>query len=493
MSTDMEQKNHTLKSLLQAVKPLQVQSSTDIVINEIVFDSRKAGPNKVFVAVKGVQVDGHQFIPQALQAGISALVVETMPENVPDQVTVVQVANSAQALGLLASAFYEYPSQQLSLVGVTGTNGKTTTVTLLYDLFSGLGYKCGLLSTVENRIAGQVIASTHTTPDAVAINALLAQMVEAECEYAFMEVSSHAVDQGRIAGLDFKGAIFTNITHDHLDYHLTFDNYIRAKKGFFDQLSKQAFALVNIDDKRGMVMTQNTAASINRYSLRQMAEFRARIIENSLTGLHLDIDNQDFYGRLIGEFNAYNLLAVYATAVLLDQDKVEVLTQLSQLKAAEGRFDYVMDQKRQVTAIVDYAHTPDALEKVLETIQALRKGDSKVITVVGCGGDRDRTKRPTMAKVACQHSDQVILTSDNPRSEEPEAIIREMETGIPAAARKQVLSITDRKEAIRTACRLAQTGDVVLVAGKGHEKYQEIKGVKHPFDDKEILKEEFSH
>lgn len=493
MSTDMEQKNHTLKSLLQAVKPLQVQGSTDIVINEIVFDSRKAGPNKVFVAVKGVQVDGHQFIPQALQAGISALVVETMPENVPDQVTVVQVANSARALGLLASAFYEHPSQQLSLVGVTGTNGKTTTVTLLYDLFSGLGYKCGLLSTVENRIAGQVIASTHTTPDAVAINALLAQMVEAECEYAFMEVSSHAVDQGRIAGLDFKGAIFTNITHDHLDYHLTFDNYIRAKKGFFDQLSKQAFALVNIDDKRGMVMTQNTAASVNRYSLRQMAEFRARIIENSLSGLHLDIDNQDFYGRLIGEFNAYNLLAVYATAVLLDQDKVEVLTQLSRLKAAEGRFDYVLDQKRQVTAIVDYAHTPDALEKVLETIQALRKGDSKVLTVVGCGGDRDRTKRPTMAKVACQYSDQVILTSDNPRSEEPEAIIREMETGIPAAARKQVLSITDRKEAIRTACRLAQTGDVVLVAGKGHEKYQEIKGVKHPFDDKEILKEEFSH
>jgi len=493
MSTDMEKTNHTLKSLLQAVKPLRVLGSTDTEINEIVFDSRKAGPNKVFVAVKGVQVDGHQFIPQALQAGINALVVETIPENVPDQVTVVQVANSARALGLLASALYEHPSQQLTLVGVTGTNGKTTTVTLLCDLFSGLGYKCGLLSTVENRIAGQVIASTHTTPDAVAINALLAQMVEAECEYAFMEVSSHAVDQGRIAGLDFKGAIFTNITHDHLDYHLTFDNYIRAKKGFFDQLSKQAFALVNIDDKRGMVMTQNTAASINRYSLRQMAEFRARIIENSLTGLHLDIDNQDFYGRLIGEFNAYNLLAVYATAVLLDQDKVEVLTQLSRLKAAEGRFDYVMDQKRQITAIVDYAHTPDALEKVLETIQALRKGDSKVLTVVGCGGDRDRTKRPTMAKVACQYSDQVILTSDNPRSEEPEAIIREMETGIPAAARKQVLSITDRKEAIRTACRLAQNGDVVLVAGKGHEKYQEIKGVKHPFDDKEILKEEFSH
>lgn len=493
MNTDMEQTKHTLKSLLQAVKPLQVLGSTDIEINEIVFDSRKAGPNKVFVAVKGVQTDGHQFIPQALQAGINALVVETIPENVPDQVTVVQVANSARALGLLASAFYEHPSQQLTLVGVTGTNGKTTTVTLLYDLFSGLGYKCGLLSTVENRIAGQVIASTHTTPDAVAINALLAQMVEAECDYAFMEVSSHAVDQGRIVGLDFKGAIFTNITHDHLDYHLTFDNYIRAKKGFFDQLSKQAFALINIDDKRGMVMTQNTAASVNRYSLRQMAEFRARIIENSLTGLHLDIDNQDFYGRLIGEFNAYNLLAVYATAVLLDQDKVEVLTQLSRLKAAEGRFDYVLDQKRQVTAIVDYAHTPDALEKVLETIQALRKGDSKVITVVGCGGDRDRTKRPTMAKVACQYSDQVILTSDNPRSEEPEAIIREMETGIPAEARKQVLSITDRKEAIRTACRLAQTGDVVLVAGKGHEKYQEIKGVKHPFDDKEILKEEFSH
>lgn len=493
MKEDMEQPSKTLKSLLQGLKPLQILGSTDIAIEELIFDSRKAGPGKLFVAVKGVQVDGHQFIPQVVQANTSALIVETIPENVPDQVTIVQVASSAQALGFLSSAFYEHPSRQLSLVGVTGTNGKTTTVTLLYDLFSGLGFKCGLLSTVENRIAGQVVASTHTTPDAVAINALLAQMVEAGCEYAFMEVSSHAVDQGRIAGLDFKGAIFTNITHDHLDYHKTFDNYIRAKKGFFDQLSKQAFALVNVDDKRGMVMTQNTAAMVYRYSLRQMAEFRARIIENSLTGLHLDIDNQEFYGRLIGEFNAYNLLAVYATAILLEQDKVDTLTQLSQLKAAEGRFDYVLDAKRNVTAIVDYAHTPDALEKVLETIQALRKADSKVLTVVGCGGDRDRTKRPTMAKVACQYSDQVILTSDNPRSEEPEAIIREMEAGVPAEARRQVLSITDRKEAIRTACRLAQSGDVVLVAGKGHEKYQEIKGVKHPFDDKEILNEEFSH
>lgn len=492
MKEDMHQTGKTLKSLLQGLKTLQILGSTDIAIEEVIFDSRKAGSGKLFVAVKGVQVDGHQFIPQVLQANTRALIVETIPENVPDQVTIVQVANSAQALGFLASAFYEHPSHQLNLVGVTGTNGKTTTVTLLYDLFSGLGFKCGLLSTVENRIAGQVIASTHTTPDAVAINALLAQMVEAGCEYAFMEVSSHAVDQGRIAGLDFKVAIFTNITHDHLDYHKTFDNYIRAKKGFFDQLSKKAFALINVDDKRGMVMTQNTAATVYRYSLRQMAEFRARIIENSLTGLHLDIDNQDFYGRLIGEFNAYNLLAVYATAILLEQDKVDTLTQLSQLKAAEGRFDYVLDAKRKVTAIVDYAHTPDALEKVLETIQALRKADSKVLTVVGCGGDRDRTKRPTMAKVACQYSDQVILTSDNPRSEEPEAIIREMEVGVPAEARRQVLSITDRKEAIRTACRLAQSGDVVLVAGKGHEKYQEIKGVKHPFDDKEILNEEFS-
>lgn len=492
MKADMEQPSKTLKSLLQGLKPLQILGSTDIAIEELIFDSRKAGPGKLFVAVKGVQVDGHQFIPQVIQANTRALIVETIPENVPDQVSIVQVANSAQALGFLSSAFYEHPSHQLNLVGVTGTNGKTTTVTLLYDLFSGLGFKCGLLSTVENRIAGQVIASTHTTPDAVAINALLAQMVEAGCEYAFMEVSSHAVDQGRVAGLDFKGGIFTNITHDHLDYHKTFDQYIRAKKGFFDQLSKKAFALVNVDDKRGMVMTQNTAATVYRYSLRQMAEFRARIIENSLTGLHLDIDNQEFYGRLIGEFNAYNLLAVYATAVLLEQDKVDTLTQLSQLKAAEGRFDYVLDAKRKVTAIVDYAHTPDALEKVLETIQALRKADSKVLTVVGCGGDRDRTKRPTMAKVACQYSDQVILTSDNPRSEEPEAIIREMEAGVPAEARRQVLSITDRKEAIRTACRLAQSGDVVLVAGKGHEKYQEIKGVKHPFDDKEILNEEFS-
>ncbi len=487
----MQENHKTLAELIPDLSAKVLQGNTDIALSEIVFDSRKAGPGKVFVAVKGVQADGHQYIPQAIAAGCPAIVAEYFDKPIEQNVALVQVSNSAEALGQMASAFYGRPSQQMQLVGVTGTNGKTTTATLLYDLFTALGYKCGLLSTVENRIAGRVVTATHTTPDAIAINALLAEMVDAGCEFAFMEVSSHAVDQRRIAGLKFKVAIFTNITHDHLDYHKTFDNYIKAKKGFFDALAKDAFALVNVDDKRGMVMVQNTAAKVYRYSLRHLSEFRARILENTLQGLHLEIDREDFFGRLIGEFNAYNLLAVYGTAVLLEEDKTEVLTQLSRLQSAEGRFDYVSDAKRKVTAIVDYAHTPDALEKVLETISALKSKQARIITVVGCGGDRDKTKRPEMARMACKFSDQVVLTSDNPRSEEPEAIIKDMEAGLSAQDQPKVLSITERRSAIKTACRLAQSGDVVLVAGKGHEKYQEIKGVKHPFDDKEVLKEEF--
>jgi UDP-N-acetylmuramoyl-L-alanyl-D-glutamate--2,6-diaminopimelate ligase len=481
-----------LKALLKGIEIRQLQGSLDVAIEDIVFDSRKAGPGKVFVAIVGVQSDGHDYIPQALAAGTPVLVVEKLPLELNDETVVIQVANSAKVLGQMAANFYDHPSKRLKLVGVTGTNGKTTTATLLFDLFTGLGYKCGLLSTIENRIGTTPVPSTHTTPDAVAIQSLLAEMVEQGCSHAFMEVSSHAVDQQRIAGLSFAGGIFSNITRDHLDYHKTFDNYIKAKKGFFDQLTPGAFALTNIDDKRGMVMVQNTGASIYRYSLHQMADFRAKILENTLTGLHLDLDGHDFYARLIGEFNAYNLLAVYATGVLLGEEKIEVLAKLSELRAAEGRFDYVVDAKQQITGIVDYAHTPDALEKVLSTIQSLRSGSARVLTVVGCGGDRDRGKRPEMAKIACNLSDQVILTSDNPRSEVPEAIIAEMETGIPEDAKRKVLSITDRREAIRTACRLAKTGDVILVAGKGHEKYQEIQGVKYPFDDKEILKAELS-
>jgi len=402
------------------------------------------------------------------------------------------VADSAAALGLITDHFYNHPSQQLQLVGVTGTNGKTTTVTLLYNLFQNLGYKCGLLSTVENKIGQRIIPSTHTTPDSVAINALLAEMVEAGCDYAFMEVSSHAVEQQRISGLHFAGGIFTNISHDHLDYHKTFDNYIKAKKGFFDKLPKTAFALTNVDDKRGEVMLQNTKAKIAKYSLQRMADYRAKILENSLLGLRLELDGADFHGRLIGEFNAYNLLAVYAAAILLKQEKSEVLQALSEVQTAEGRFDYIFNQAQQILGIVDYAHTPDALEKVLQTIRQLRKAGSKIITVVGCGGDRDKTKRPEMAKIACNLSDQAILTSDNPRTEQPEAILKDMEAGVPKEVEHKVLTIVDRKQAIKTASRIARNGDIILVAGKGHEKYQDINGVKHPFDDKEILKAEIS-
>ncbi|MEZ4990320.1 MAG: UDP-N-acetylmuramoyl-L-alanyl-D-glutamate--2,6-diaminopimelate ligase [Saprospiraceae bacterium] len=480
-----------LKELSKHLKLKAVAGDFDKTINSIVFDSRQVQAGSLFVAVRGTQTDGHQYIDKAVQQGAVAVIGEHTVGDIPSGVTFLEVDNSHRALGLVSAAFYGHPSRQLRLVGVTGTNGKTTMVNLLYQLFTDLGYRVGVLSTVGNRIGTQSLPATHTTPDAVSINALLADMVAAGCDYAFMEVSSHAVHQERIAGLEFAGGVFTNITHDHLDYHGTFKAYIEAKKAFFDTLPKSAFALVNVDDKRGRVMVQNTKARVHRFSLSGLAEFRARILENSITGLHLEIDGQEFYGRLVGAFNAYNLLAVYAVAVLLGQDRMEVLTALSNLTAAEGRMEYVFDEKSGVTAIVDYAHTPDALEKVLETLVELRKPGSRIITVVGCGGDRDRTKRPKMAHIAATLSNEVILTSDNPRSEDPMEILREMEKGIPAGSTKTVLTQVDRRMAIRTAIRLAKAGDIVLVAGKGHEKYQEIKGVKHPFDDKEILKEEF--
>ncbi len=474
-----------LNTLIENLPLKVVAGDTNANIRRLDFDSRKVQEGSLFVAVRGTQTDGHAYIDKAIEQGATAIIAEQLPAEPAKNVVWIESSDSAQMLGLLASRFYGEPSRKLQLVGVTGTNGKTTVVTLLHNLFSELGYRCGLLSTIRNKIGQEETVSTHTTPDAIAINALLAEMVDAGCTYAFMEVSSHAVHQKRIAGLHFKGGIFTNITHDHLDYHKTFQAYIEAKKGFFDGLGKDAFALINADDRRAEVMVQNCKAAVYRFGMKTMADFRARILENALSGLHLELDRQEFYSRLIGEFNAYNLLAIYGAAVLLGEKKLETLAALSKLSSAEGRFDYV--EGRQIIGIVDYAHTPDALEKVLSTIAQLRKGNGKVITVVGCGGDRDRTKRPEMAKIACRMSNQVILTSDNPRSEDPEAILAEMEAGVPEAFTAQVLRISDRKQAIKTACRLAQSGDIILVAGKGHEKYQEIKGVKHPFDDKEVL------
>jgi len=476
-----------LEEILNGIDIIKVIGSTELKINRIEFDSRKVVKGSLFVAVKGTQADGHEFVGKAIASGAAAILCERLPGQLDPNTTYVQVTDSAEALGWAASNFHGRPSEKLKLIGITGTNGKTTTATLLHDLFLGMGYKAGLISTIENKVNKHSIDSTHTTPDAESINLLIQQMVEAGCDYAFMEVSSHAVSQRRIAGLSFSGGVFTNITHEHLDYHKTFQAYIEAKKMFFDKLPSSAFALVNSDDRRGMVMLQNTKAKRYSFALRKPADFKVKILGNYMTGLHLELDGTDFYARLIGDFNAYNLVSVYAVATLLGQDKQEVLAQLSNLKAADGRFDYVQSGDLGVIGIVDYAHTPDALEKVLSTVHHLRKGGGNIITVVGCGGDRDRKKRPLMAKVACNYSDQVILTSDNPRSEDPEEIIKEMEMGIPPYALNKVLSITDRLQAIKTACKLAQKGDVILVAGKGHEKYQLIKGERHPFDDKQML------
>jgi UDP-N-acetylmuramoyl-L-alanyl-D-glutamate--2,6-diaminopimelate ligase len=462
--------------------------STNVAIMSISFDSRRIEKDSLFVAVKGTQSDGHAYINDVITKGAIAVLCEDLPEVLNDKITYIKVKDTTAALGIIAGNFYDNPSASVKLVGVTGTNGKTTTVTLLFSLFKKLGYKVGLLSTVKNQINNDVLPSTHTTPDAIQLNALLRQMVDKGCTHCFMEVSSHAVVQNRIAGIQFAGAVFTNITHDHLDYHKTFDEYIRAKKKFFDQLGNDAFALTNKDDANGEVMLQNTKALKRSYSLRSMADFRCKIVENQFSGLLLNIDNQEVWSKLIGSFNAYNLLAVYAAAVLLKEDKTNVLTTLSSLNSVEGRFQYIRTEDGRI-GIVDYAHTPDALMNVLKTIADIRTGNEQVITVVGCGGDRDAAKRPIMAKIACDLSNKVILTSDNPRSEDPDAILKEMQQGVDAVNKKKTISITDRAEAIKTACSYAKPGDIILVAGKGHEKYQEIKGVKHAFDDVLVLQE----
>lgn len=481
---------NSLKDIVKTVAVKQIAGNENITISEICFDSRKVTAGSLFVATRGTQTDGHKFIPMAIEKGAAAVVCEDVPENAPAGVTFVQVADASLALGYLASAYYDYPSSKMKLVGVTGTNGKTTTATLLYKMFRQLGFRAGLLSTVKYFVNEREIEATHTTPDALQINKLMAEMVAEGCEYCFMEVSSHSVVQHRIAGLQFSGGIFSNLTHDHLDFHKTFDEYLKAKQLFFTGLPQDAFALTNIDDRNGKIMVQNTKASVKTYSLRSMADFRCKILESHFDGTQLWMDGTEVWTNFIGEFNAYNLLAVYASAILLQQKKDDVLKILSTLTSVSGRFEYLRSNTG-ITAIVDYAHTPDALENVLRAINQLRGGNGQLITVVGCGGDRDRTKRPIMAKVAVDQSNRVILTSDNPRSEEPEAIIAEMMTGVEAMARKNVLNITDRREAIRTACMLAQKGDIILVAGKGHEDYQEIKGVKHHFDDKEVIREQF--
>jgi UDP-N-acetylmuramoyl-L-alanyl-D-glutamate--2,6-diaminopimelate ligase len=447
-------------------------------------------PGSLFVATRGTQTDGHQFISMAVEKGAVAVVCEEIPTGVPSSPTYVQVSDASIALGFLASAFFDYPSSNLKLIGITGTNGKTTTVTLLYRMAKQLGFKAGLISTVMYYVNDREVEATHTTPDALHLNKLMAEMVAEGCGYCFMEVSSHSVVQHRIAGLQFAGAIFSNLTHDHLDFHKTFDEYLKAKQKFFNDLPSGAFALTNLDDRNGKIMTQNTKAKINTYALHSMADYRCKVMESHFDGMLLQIDGTEVWTHFIGEFNAYNLLAVYSAGVLLGYRKDDVLTAISKFTAVSGRFEYLRSNTG-ITAIVDYAHTPDALDNVLRTINQMRGGHEQLITVCGAGGDRDRTKRPVMAKVAVENSTKVILTSDNPRSENPETIIAEMMAGVDVVNRRKVLNITDRREAIRTACMLAQKGDIILVAGKGHEDYQEIKGVKHHFDDKEVIREQF--
>lgn len=476
-----------LSDLIRNVNVKQILGAADCNISGITYDSREVRAGSMFFAVKGTRVDGHSFISQVIKNGAVAIVCENLPENISKEATYILVENSSYFSGVIASNWFGNPSQRLKLVGITGTNGKTTTVTLLFNLFRELGYHTGMLSTILNRVDDEIIPATHTTPDAIHLNQLLSYMAEKGCSYCFIEVSSHAIVQNRIAGLTFTGGIFSNITHDHLDFHKTFDEYLKAKKRFFDELPSTAFALTNIDDRNGLVMLQNTKAARHTYSFQKMADFKGKIIEAPLDGLHLDLDGNEIWCRLVGKFNGYNLLAVYAASVLLGQNPLEVLTILSNLESVEGRFDYIKSPQG-IIGIVDYAHTPDALQNVLETINQLRTGNEMLITVVGCGGDRDKTKRPVMARIAARLSDRVILTSDNPRSEVPEEIISEMLIGVEKEFARNVQNITDRHDAIRIACAMARDNDVILIAGKGHEKYQDIKGVKLPFDDKEILK-----
>ena len=475
-----------LKDILYKVHITSTSGHMNLDVKGICFDSRSVKPGFLFVAIRGAKVDGHVFIEKAVSLGAVAIVAEKLPDAISDKITYVSVKDSAKALGIIVSNFYGNPSAKLKLIGVTGTNGKTTVATLLFKLFTSLGYRCGMLSTVVNKIVDKEIQATHTTPDPIQINDLLVKMLDEKCTHCFIEVSSHAVVQGRIEGLHFAGGLFTNITHDHLDYHHTFESYIRAKKGFFDGLTSDAFALVNVDDKRGMVMLQNCKAKKQTYGLKKMADFKAKIITNSIEGLELEIGERSVWFKLIGDFNAYNLLTVYGTACLLGEDPEMVLMKLSGLTGASGRFELVMPGSKFI-AIVDYAHTPDALKNVLETIEHFRSGNEQVISVIGCGGDRDRTKRPLMAAIACKYSNKIIFTSDNPRSEDPMQIIKEMQLGVGPTDAKKTLVMVDREEAIKTACMLAKENDIILVAGKGHENYQEIKGVKHLFDDKEVL------
>jgi UDP-N-acetylmuramoyl-L-alanyl-D-glutamate--2,6-diaminopimelate ligase len=477
-----------LSDILKNVEVLEISGSENIEITSIEFDSRKAGKGSLFAAIKGTKADGHNYISDVTTAGAAAIVCEKLPSQYGKNTTYIKVKSSSHAFGIMASNFFDNPSKKLKLVGVTGTNGKTTIVTLLYDLYGKLGFVPGLLSTIRVMIGEKTIEATHTTPDALQLNKLLKQMVDEGCSHCFMEVSSHAIDQHRIAGLNFAGGIFTNITHDHLDYHKTFDKYLKAKKRFFDDLPALAFALSNIDDKNGLVMLQNTKAIKKTYSLKRPSDFRAKIVESSFEGMQMNMDGEEFWTKMVGKFNVYNLLAVYASAILLGEDKQEILTALSTEEAVEGRFDFIRSQNN-IFGIVDYAHTPDALKNVLDTINSIRTGNEELITVVGAGGDRDTAKRPAMASVASKKSTRVILTSDNPRSEDPEEIIRQMQKGVGGENYKKVISITNRKEAIKTACALAKPGDIILVAGKGHEKYQEIKGERHHFDDKEMIRE----
>lgn len=476
-----------LKELLLDIKVLASVGNQEPEITGIEFDSRKVAPGYLFVATRGTAADGHDFIAAAIEKGAVAVVCEQMPEQTVNKVAYVRVANSAEALGFLASAWYGYPSSKLTLVGVTGTNGKTTIATLLYQLFRALGNKTGLLSTVCNYVDDLEVEATHTTPDALNLNALLHQMVEAGCTYAFMEVSSHSVEQGRIAGLKFDGGVFTNLTRDHIDYHLTFENYLKAKKKFFDQFPEDSFALTNADDKNGMVMLQNTKAKKYTYSLRGLADFKTKILEHSFEGMLLDMNDKEVNVSFIGKFNASNLSAVYGAAVLLGADEMETLRIISSLKSVSGRFE-TLHAPSGFTAIVDYAHTPDALNNVISTINQILQGSGRLITVVGCGGNRDKGKRPMMAREAVDGSWKAILTSDNPRFEDPQEILKDMTDGLDAVQRTKALTIVDRREAIKTACALAQPGDVVLIAGKGHENYQIIQGVKHHFDDREEVK-----
>jgi UDP-N-acetylmuramoyl-L-alanyl-D-glutamate--2,6-diaminopimelate ligase len=457
-------------------------------VSDIHFDSRKVSKDDLFVAVKGTQTDGHFYIDLAIKQGAKVIICEVIPDSVQDKVTYAKVKDSAKALAVIASNFYRNPSEEIHLIGITGTNGKTTVATLLYQLFSDLGYGCGLISTIRNMVLEREDTASHTTPDPIRINHLLRQIADMGGNYCFMEVSSHAIVQQRIAGLQFKGGIFTNITHDHLDYHGTFKNYINAKKTFFDSLSNEAFAIVNSDDSNSKIMIQNCRANVTTYAVKSMADFTGKIIENQFEGLQMVIDGSEVFCRMTGAFNAYNLLAIYTCAILLGLEREDILLNISNMSPVEGRFDTIRSENG-ITGIVDYAHSPDAVKKVLETITGLRTRNEQLIIVIGAGGDRDKAKRPVMARLCSEKCDRLILTSDNPRSEDPEEVIKDMRSGISAENMKKVISITSREEAIRTACLMAKAGDIVLVAGKGHEKYQEIKGVKYPFDDAEILED----